>query len=85
MSEWQPAMILDVHKETPPSARWAKIIGKVVRVRELPNDPMALRCVREVCPSADKAFEINRDDAERHGYLYPPDHLCVCQCEILTD
>lgn len=83
MSEWQPAIIIDVHKEITGNPEWPKLFGKRVRVRE---SELSLRSVQgSVCPRSERAYEVNMQDAESHGYVSGSDFIAVCEHEILTD
>jgi hypothetical protein len=79
MSEWQPAIILDVHTGIGPDIIWP-FIGKKVRVQES-KDPKIAKMIAEMC-DAERFFLINEDDAKALGCHR---RSFVCEHEILTD
>jgi hypothetical protein len=81
MSEWQPALVIDGHKEWGPilSREWKELLGRVVRVSPLPEGHTAGVNYRKFGCTG-RIFVVSTEDAGT-----PMDKLVVCEHEILTD
>lgn len=78
MSEWQPGIIIDLHKEIKPTMRWQKLIGKKVYVREYAEGQA------DCTESHYRRYLIRQEDVDRL-VGYTDSKFVVCEHEILTD
>jgi hypothetical protein len=83
MSEWQPAVIFNAHKELEAHPHVVPLMGKKVRVRDVTFDePESLKWIQEDCDTT-RAFRVHPQDFERLTGRFGS--YIACEHEILTD